>query len=131
MSYGGGTGRAPEPGGQPVRPPAAIETIALAKRNNYRCFVSRETEDSAAGRSGPTNSWKAWPSPFDIAPIEVLTNGRQHIRNHFEALRRLNERHGGRLTLRITIESPDAQSHDAIRERGTFAQTTETLRLLA
>lgn len=68
---------------------------------------------------------------LDIAPVDVLTNGRRYIRNHFEALRRLHERHGGRLTLRITLESPDAQRHDAIRGRGTFAQTTETIRLLA
>jgi hypothetical protein len=68
---------------------------------------------------------------LDIAPVDVLTNGRRYIRNHFEALRRLHERHGGRLTLRVTLESPDAQRHDAIRGRGTFAQTTETIRLLA
>ena len=68
---------------------------------------------------------------LDIAPVEVLTNGRRYIRNHFEALRRLHARHGDRLTLRITLESPDAQRHDAIRGRGTFAQTAETIRLLA
>jgi len=68
---------------------------------------------------------------LEIAPVEVLTNGRWYIRNHFDALRRLLERHGDRLTLRVTLESPDAQRHDAIRGRGTFAQTTETIRLLA
>jgi hypothetical protein len=68
---------------------------------------------------------------LEIAPVDVLTNGRRYIRNHFEALRRLHERHASRLTLRITLESPEAQSHDAIRGRGTFAQTTETIRLLA
>src|SRR3954454_3545670 len=39
---------------------------------------------------------------LEIAPVEVLTNGRLYIRNHFEALRRLTKRHGNRLTLRIT-----------------------------
>src|SRR4051812_35219029 len=68
---------------------------------------------------------------LEIAPVEVLTNGRLYIRNHFEALQRLSERHGSRLTLRVTVESPDAQAHDALRGRGTFAQTTETIRLLA
>jgi hypothetical protein len=68
---------------------------------------------------------------LEIAPVEILTNGRVHIRNHFDALRGLRERHGDRLTLRITLESPDPQAHDAIRGRGTFAQTTETIRMLA
>jgi MoaA/NifB/PqqE/SkfB family radical SAM enzyme len=68
---------------------------------------------------------------LEIAPVEVLTNGRLYIRNHFEALQSLCERHGDRLTLRITLESPDPQGHDAIRGRGTFAQTAETIRLLA
>jgi len=68
---------------------------------------------------------------LEIAPVEVLTNGRLYIRNHFEALQRLSERHGSRLTLRVTVESPDAQAHDALRGRGTFAQTTESVRLLA
>jgi hypothetical protein len=68
---------------------------------------------------------------LEIAPVEVLTNGRLYIGNHFKALRRLHERHGDRLTLRITLESPDAQRHDAVRGRGTFAQTTDTIRLLA
>jgi len=65
-----------------------------------------------------------------IAPVEVLTNGRLHIRNHFDALLRLHQRHRGRLTLRVTLESPDVQCHDAIRGRGTFAQTVDTIRLL-
>jgi hypothetical protein len=67
---------------------------------------------------------------LDIAPVDVLTNGRLYIRNHFEALQRLHGRHGARLTLRITLESPEAQRHDAIRGRGTFSQTVETIRML-
>jgi MoaA/NifB/PqqE/SkfB family radical SAM enzyme len=64
---------------------------------------------------------------LEIAPVEILTNGRKYIRNHFDALRALRERHGDRLKLRITLESPDPAGHDAIRGSGTFAQTTETI----
>src|SRR3954466_679236 len=41
---------------------------------------------------------------LEIAPVEVLTNGRLYIRNHFEALRRLSERRRNGLTLRVTVE---------------------------
>jgi MoaA/NifB/PqqE/SkfB family radical SAM enzyme len=68
---------------------------------------------------------------MEIAPVEILTNGRRHIRAHIPAMQRLCERHPGRLTLRITLESPEASRHDAVRGRGTFAQTVETVRMLA
>lgn len=64
---------------------------------------------------------------LDIAPVEILTNARRYIRNHFEVLRRLREQHGDRLRLRITLESPRPAEHDAIRGKGTFAQTLETI----
>jgi MoaA/NifB/PqqE/SkfB family radical SAM enzyme len=64
---------------------------------------------------------------LEIAPVEILTNGRRYIRNHFDALRELHERFPGRLTLRITLESPHESEHDAIRGRTTFAQTTKTV----
>jgi MoaA/NifB/PqqE/SkfB family radical SAM enzyme len=67
---------------------------------------------------------------LEIAPVEILTNGRRYIRNHFAALRELQERFPGRLTLRITLESPHELEHDAIRGRTTFAQTVETVREL-
>ena len=67
---------------------------------------------------------------LEIAPVEILTNGRRYIRGHFGALQQLLERHGERLTLRITLESPSAAEHDAIRGRGTFEQTVETIRQL-
>jgi len=67
---------------------------------------------------------------LEIAPVEVLTNGRRYIRNHFDALRELQERFPGRLTLRITLESPDEAEHDDIRGRATFAQTLGTMREL-
>jgi hypothetical protein len=65
---------------------------------------------------------------LEIAPVEILTNGRRYIRNHFEALRELHERFAGRLTLRITLESPTETEHDAIRGHTTFAQTVQTIR---
>jgi MoaA/NifB/PqqE/SkfB family radical SAM enzyme len=52
---------------------------------------------------------------LEISPVEILTNGRRYIRNHFHALRELHERFPGRLTLRITLESPVEAEHDAIR----------------
>jgi hypothetical protein len=65
---------------------------------------------------------------LEIAPVEILTNGRWYIRNHFAVLRELQERFPGRLTLRTTLESPHEAEHDRIRGRTTFAQTVETVR---
>jgi sulfatase maturation enzyme AslB (radical SAM superfamily) len=67
---------------------------------------------------------------LEIAPVEILTNGRRYIRNHFDALRELHHRFPGRLTLRITLESPVEAEHDSIRGRTTFAQTVATVREL-
>ena len=64
---------------------------------------------------------------LEIAPVEILTNGRRYIRNHFAVLRELRRRHGDRLRLRVTLESPRAAEHDAIRGKSTFAQTFETI----
>ncbi|MFQ5926727.1 MAG: radical SAM protein, partial [Terriglobia bacterium] len=64
---------------------------------------------------------------LEIAPVEILTNARRYIRNHFDVLAALRARHGDRLRLRITLESPRAAEHDALRGRGTFAQTVETI----
>lgn len=66
-----------------------------------------------------------------LAPVEILSNGRRYIRNHFEALQTLRVRHRDRLKLRITLESPEPARHDAIRGKGTFAQTVATVRDLA
>ncbi len=68
---------------------------------------------------------------LEIAEVEILTNGRRYIRNHFEALRELDQRHRGRLTLRVTLESPTWETHDRIRGRGTFDQTVESITQLA
>jgi MoaA/NifB/PqqE/SkfB family radical SAM enzyme len=62
-----------------------------------------------------------------IAPTEILTNGRRHIRSHFDALARLRRQFGDRLRLRITLESFLPEDHDTIRGRGTFSQTVETM----
>ena len=67
---------------------------------------------------------------LEIAPVEILTNGRRYIRNHFSALSELQEQYPGRLTLRITLESAHQAEHDAIRGRSTFVQTVETVREL-
>ena len=42
----------------------------------------------------------------------------------------MRREHGERLRLRITLESFVPQDHDAIRGKGTFAQTVETIRAL-
>jgi hypothetical protein len=68
---------------------------------------------------------------LEIAPVEILTNGRRHIRDHFAPLAELYAKHGARLRIRITLESPEPARHDAIRGRGTFAQTVESVRELA
>lgn len=64
---------------------------------------------------------------LEVSPVEILTNGRRHIRSHFDVLRELRMKYGDRLRLRITLESPREAEHDAIRGRGTFAQTVETI----
>ena len=68
---------------------------------------------------------------IEIADVEILSNGRRYIRNHFEALRELRDAYRDRLTLRITLESPTSTVHDRLRGRGTFDQTVETVVLLA
>ncbi len=89
-------------------------------------------EDVLRGRARRNEEFlKSLEVVLDIAPVEILTNGRLHIRNHFEALQLLSHGDPGRPTLRITLESPSAQEHDAIRGRGTFALTMEAIRLLA
>ncbi len=67
---------------------------------------------------------------LEIAPVEILTNGRRYIRKHFTVLLQLRERYGDRLRLRITLESPRAAEHDAIRGKSSFRQTVETINQL-
>ena len=68
---------------------------------------------------------------LSIAPTEILTNGRRYIRNHFDTLSRLFQLHGNRLRLRVTLESFIPAEHDAIRGRGSFAETVDTIADLA
>lgn len=68
---------------------------------------------------------------LDIAPVEILTNARRYIRNHFGILGELRAKHGDRLRLRVTLESPRAGEHNAIRGKNTFEQTLETLEQLS
>ena len=68
---------------------------------------------------------------LELAHVEVLTNGRRYIRNHFEVLRELHEKFERRLTLRVTLESPTREVHEGLRGRGTFNETVETITQLA
>jgi MoaA/NifB/PqqE/SkfB family radical SAM enzyme len=86
------------------------------------------TEDVLRGRAPRNEEFlRSLRYALDIAPVEILTNARRYIRNHFDALRELRARHGDRLRLRITLESPRVSEHDAIRGRSTFAQTVDTI----
>jgi MoaA/NifB/PqqE/SkfB family radical SAM enzyme len=88
-------------------------------------FVNEEVLHGRAARN--EEFLRSLAFALEIAPVEILTNGRRYIRSHFDALRELHARHRGRLRLRVTLESPRAAEHDAIRGRGTFAQTVETI----
>jgi MoaA/NifB/PqqE/SkfB family radical SAM enzyme len=89
-------------------------------------------EDVLRGRARRNEEFlKSLEYALEIAPVDILTNGRRYILNHLDALDLLRARHGRRLTLRITLESPRPEAHDAIRGRGTWAQTMETVRVLA
>src|SRR6266567_661322 len=98
------------------------------------CFTGGEVfvnEDVLQGRAERNDEFlSSLRLALEIAPVEILTNGRRYIRNHFDALRDLQGRFPGRLTLRITLESPVEAEHDAIRGRTTFGQTVETVREL-
>lgn len=85
-------------------------------------------EDVLRGRAQRNEEFlESLSHALEIAPVEILTNARRYIRNHFDALGELRARHGDRLRLRITLESPRAAEHDAIRGKSTFAQTLETI----
>jgi hypothetical protein len=98
------------------------------------CFTGGEVfvnEDVLRGRSECNEEFlRSLERALAIAPVEILTNARRHIRAHYGALARLRDRYGDRLRLRITLESPEAAGHDALRGRGTFDQTVETVNQL-
>lgn len=85
-------------------------------------------DDVLRGRSARNEEFvRNLACALEIAPVEILTNGRRYIRHHYEALADLRARFGDRLTIRITLESPVAAEHDRLRGRGTFNQTVETI----
>ena len=89
-------------------------------------------EDVLQGRTSTNEEFLAsLEYALSIAPTEILTNGRRFIRNHLDTLGKLFRQHGDRLRLRITLESFVPEEHDAIRGRGTFAQTLETISQLS
>jgi len=92
-------------------------------------FVNDEVLRGHAARND--EFLKSLAFALEIAPVEILTNGRRYIRNHYDALTELRAKYGDRLRIRITLESPRAGEHDFIRGKGTFAQTVETIVQLA
>lgn len=89
-------------------------------------FVNRDVLQGRAQRN--EEFLRSLALALEIAPVEILTNGRRYLRNHLDELDGLRQRYGDRLTLRITLESSTPAEHDAIRGRGTFAQTVATVR---
>lgn len=61
----------------------------------------------------------------------VLTNAMRPMRRFESDLLALRQRHGDRLTLRISLDHPTAAVHDAERGEGSFAITMEGLGWLA
>lgn len=63
--------------------------------------------------------------------VLVLTNAMKPMRRHEAALLALRERHGDRLTLRVSLDHHTAQVHQAERGPGTFAAALDGLSWLA
>jgi uncharacterized Fe-S cluster-containing radical SAM superfamily protein len=61
----------------------------------------------------------------------VLTNAMKPMRRHEGALRALGQEFGDRLTLRVSLDHPDAARHDLERGGGSFAQALAGLEWLA
>lgn len=61
----------------------------------------------------------------------VLTNGLGPLRRALPWLERLAKTWPGRLALRLSLDAPEAEGHEALRGRGTFAPTLAGLRALA
>jgi uncharacterized Fe-S cluster-containing radical SAM superfamily protein len=61
----------------------------------------------------------------------VLTNAMKPMRNHADALLALHARHGGRLTVRVSVDHHDAALHDLERGEGSFDQAIAGLAWLA
>jgi sulfatase maturation enzyme AslB (radical SAM superfamily) len=65
---------------------------------------------------------------FDVL---VLTNAMKPMRRHEAALLTLRERHGARLTLRVSLDHYSADVHEAERGPGTWQAALDGLRWLA
>ena len=61
----------------------------------------------------------------------VLTNAMKPMMNQAKGLLALHQRHGARLTLRVSLDHPKPAIHDAERGAGSFERTLEGLRFLA
>ncbi len=61
----------------------------------------------------------------------LLTNGLAPFRRALPWLERLASRHPGRITIRISLDAPEATAHEALRGKGTFAPALAALRALA
>jgi len=63
--------------------------------------------------------------------VLVLTNAMRPMRRFEQDLLDLRQRHGDRLTLRVSLDHPDPAVHDAERGEGSYAITLEGLAWLA
>lgn len=61
----------------------------------------------------------------------VLTNAMRPMMHHRDHLQALGARHGARLTLRVSIDSPDPARHETLRGPGSWAPLAAGLRWLA
>ncbi len=61
----------------------------------------------------------------------VLTNAMKPLLNKRPALTRLQERHGGRLAVRVSIDHFTPEKHEAVRGDGTWAPMLRGIRWLA
>lgn len=66
-----------------------------------------------------------------LAPCSVLTNGTLFTRRRIEFLRDLTLRSRFSLELRVSLDGPDASSHDPFRGEGAFRRTLDGLRALS
>jgi len=68
---------------------------------------------------------------LQVAPCSVLTNGTLFTRRRIEFLRELTLRSRFSLELRVSLDGPDAVSHDPFRGEGAFRRTLDGLRALS
>lgn len=61
----------------------------------------------------------------------VLTNAMRPMKRHKAQLLELRRQYGGRLRLRVSLDDPSPEVHDAERGQGAYAKTVDGLRWLA